>query len=129
LQNPSLKNLFLNRSTSDLAPLAFTTALYNVVDSPVGVVPVTRVDRAKDVINDEWQTSGGAKGSSFIYDKAYGGKTPVYNPSAMHGIPVGVQIVGKHWGDEKVIEMMKVVDVALGKRDFGPGVWGSMHGH
>lgn len=43
----------------------------------------------------------------------------------MHGIPVGVQIVGKPWEDEKVIEMMKVVDEALGKRDFGPGTWGA----
>jgi len=116
-------------TTADLAPLAFTTCLYNVVDHPVGVVPVTRVDKASDALTDEWHTSGGEKGSSFIFDKVYGGKTPNYNPAAMHGIPVGVQIVGKHWEDEKVIEMMKVVDSALGKRDFGPGVWGSVHGH
>ncbi|KAG8996647.1 hypothetical protein FRB94_008144 [Tulasnella sp. JGI-2019a] len=109
---------------ADLAPLALTTALFNVVDHPVGVVPVTRVDKAKDQLTDEWRESG-AKGSSFIYAKAYEGKKPAYDATAMHGIPIGVQIVGKPWEDEKVIEMMKVVDVALGKRDFGPGVWGA----
>lgn len=34
-----------------------------------------------------------------------------------------VQVVGKKWEEEKVIEMMKVVDQALGPRGFGPGSW------
>jgi hypothetical protein len=36
-------------------------------------------------------------------------------------VPVGVQIVGRRWEDEKVIGMMHVVDQALGPRGFGPG--------
>jgi len=111
---------------ADLSPLAFATALFNVVDHPVGVVPVTRVDKAKDILTDEWRASS-VKGSAFVYAKAYEGKKPAYDPAAMHGIPVGVQIVGKPWEDEKVIGMMKVVDEALGKRDFGPGTWGPKH--
>ena len=27
------------------------------------------------------------------------------------------------WEDEKVLAMMKVVDKALGSRDFGPAAW------
>lgn len=89
----------------------------------MGVVPVTRVDKSKDALTKEWHETGGPKGSPFVFGKAYEGKTPAYDAVAMHGIPVGIQVVGRAWEDEKVIEMMKVVDNALGKRDFGPGVW------
>ncbi|KAG8855311.1 hypothetical protein FRB96_007109 [Tulasnella sp. 330] len=100
--------------------LPATTALYNVVDHPIGVVPVTRVDQAKDQLTKSWEASGN-QGSPFIYSQLYEGKQPYYDAMAMHGIPVGVQIVGRHWEDEKVIKMMRVVDDALGERGFGPG--------
>ncbi|KAF8135201.1 amidase signature domain-containing protein [Boletus edulis] len=89
-----------------LSPLAEATILYNVDVLPAGFVP-------------------GAKGTSTILEKEmYTGPTPVYDPVAMAGIPVGVQIVGKKWEDEKVLAMMKVVDDALGTaRGFGPGCW------
>ena len=41
----------------------------------------------------------------------------------MKGLPVGVQIVGKSFEDEKVVAMMKIVDDALGPRSFGPTAW------
>ena len=46
-----------------------------------------------------------------------------YAPEKMAGLPVGVQVVGRAWEDEKVLAMMKVVDEALGPRGFGPGAW------
>lgn len=43
----------------------------------------------------------------------------------MAGLPVGIQIVGKKWEEEKVLGMMRVVDRALGNnnnsRGFGAG--------
>lgn len=45
----------------------------------------------------------------------------LYDVEAMKGLPVGVQLVGRKWQEEKVVEMMKVVDQALGKRGFGAG--------
>jgi Asp-tRNA(Asn)/Glu-tRNA(Gln) amidotransferase A subunit family amidase len=39
----------------------------------------------------------------------------------MKGLPVGVQLVGNKWEDEKVIAMMRVLDDALGARGFGAG--------
>ena len=105
-----------------LSPLAASTILYNVIDSPVGVVPVTRVDPTKDALPADFVP--GATGTSTILEKGmYAGSTPAYDPVGMAGIPVGVQIVGKKWEDEKVLAMMKVVDDALGARDFGPGCW------
>ena len=105
-----------------LSPLAAGTILYNVIDSPVGVIPVTRVDPTRDALTDEW-TKGPGLGSKIIEDDLYRGKKPAYNPEAMKGLPVGIQVVGKSWEDEKVIAMMHVVDKALGPRDFGPGAW------
>ncbi|KAF8556541.1 amidase signature enzyme [Imleria badia] len=106
-----------------LSPLAASTILYNVIDSPVGVVPVTRVDPTTDALPADFVP--GATGTSAILEKGmYTAPTPAYDPVAMAGIPVGVQIVGKKWEDEKVLAMMKVVDEALGTaRGFGPGTW------
>lgn len=110
-------------ATKTLAPLATGTILYNVIDSPCGVVPVTRVDPSKDGLTDEW-TKGPGLGSKIIESDLYRRKKDlVYDPEAMKGLPVGVQVIGKSWEDEKVVAMMKVVDDALGPRGFGPTAW------
>ena len=103
--------------------LVTSTVLYNVVDGPVGQIPVTRVDPERDILTEEWTVRGEGKGqgSSQVEARLYNGVTPVYDVKAMAGLPVGVQIAGKPWEEEKVIEMMKVVDNALGERGFGPG--------
>ncbi|KAJ6606604.1 amidase [Mycena vulgaris] len=101
--------------------LAVATSLYNVVNSPAGCIPVTKVDPGKDRITEEWTK---AASSSLVETALYRGKTPIYDPVAMAGMPVGIQVVGKKWDDEKVLAMMRVIDSALGKdRGFGPGNW------
>ncbi|KII87208.1 hypothetical protein PLICRDRAFT_113002 [Plicaturopsis crispa FD-325 SS-3] len=105
-----------------MSPLAIATILYNMVDSPVGVVPVTHVDPTKDQLTDEW-VHGPGLGSKLLEGRVYKGKDAIYNPEKMKGLPVAVQIVGRRWDDEKVIGMMHVVDAALGPRGFGPHSW------
>ncbi|KAG6813163.1 hypothetical protein H0H92_013570 [Tricholoma furcatifolium] len=103
------------------SPLAAATILYNVLDYPAGCVPVTHVDPSKDQITQEWITEPG-HGSSFLENGVYHSKTPIYDPVQSAGMPIGIQIVGKKWEEEKVLAMMQVVDDALGKeRGFGPG--------
>ncbi|KAI0258706.1 amidase signature domain-containing protein [Gloeopeniophorella convolvens] len=104
-----------------LVPLAASTLLYNVVDSPVGVVPVTRVDAARDALSDEWRDAPG-NGSKILEGILYGTQG-LYDVKAMHGLPVGVQIVGRPWDEEKILAIMHVIDRALGSHAFGPGVW------
>ncbi len=106
-----------------VASLSVSTILYSIVDSPVGTIPVTRVDPALDGVTAEWSDPevDGGHGSPLIERLIYNGKRALYNPQSMAGLPVGVQIIGKKWEEEKVIEMMKVVDRALGERGFGPG--------
>ncbi|EIW83689.1 amidase signature enzyme [Coniophora puteana RWD-64-598 SS2] len=109
-------------SCAYLAPLATATVTYNVVESAVGVVPVTRVKPGVDDLPPGFKA--GQNGNSKILETAmYFEKEAVYNPARMAGLPVGVQIVGRKWEDEKVLAMMRVVDEALGPRDFGPGTW------
>ncbi|KAH8111020.1 amidase signature enzyme [Phellopilus nigrolimitatus] len=109
-------------TTATLSPLASATILYNIIDSPVGVIPVTRVDPKQDQLTDEWK-SGPGLGSRILEDGLYRAKNAPYNPEKMKGLPVGVQIVGKSFEDEKVIAMMKIVDDALGPRGMGPSAW------
>jgi Asp-tRNA(Asn)/Glu-tRNA(Gln) amidotransferase A subunit family amidase len=104
-----------------LSPLACATSIWNVVDSPVGVVPVTRVDPALDELSDEWR-AGPGNGSKLLEKEVYG-PNGAYNPFAMKGLPVGVQVIGRPWEEEKVLAMMGVIDAALGPRGFGPGSW------
>lgn len=125
-----------SRSVQFLSTLACADLVYNVTDAPVGTLPVTRV-RATDVATAEWTDphTGRGHGSPLIEQMLYGkpapsagpekgkGKGGFYDPEKMAGLPVGVQVVGRRWEDEKVIEMMRVVDDALGPRDFGPGSW------
>ncbi|KAG5647829.1 hypothetical protein DXG03_007753 [Asterophora parasitica] len=103
--------------------LAAGTILYNVLDHPVGCIPVTRVDPVKDQITDEWR-NGPGHGSVVVEGGLYDGKKALYNPVETAGMPVGVQFVAKKWEEEKVLAMMRVADEALGKdRGFGPGGW------
>ena len=74
------------------------------------------------MITEEWQKEPGA-GVKLVERELYDGKKPVYDPTAMKGLPISVQIVGKKWEDEKLLAMMRVVDDALGSRGFGPGLW------
>lgn len=105
-----------------MAPLAAATIMYNVVDSPVGTIPVTRVSPDTDQLSTDF-VAGASGRSKVLENRMYLGKNPAYGPKAMEGMPVGVQLVGKKWEDEKVLAMMHVVDEALGPRGFGPGSW------
>ena len=97
-----------------------------MLNAPVGVVPVTHV-RPSDIATVEWANLrvGSGHGSPVLERLLYGwrGMGGYYRPEKMAGVPVGVQVVGRKWEEEKVVEMMKVVDRALGPRDFGPLSW------
>lgn len=113
-----------NSATKYLIPLYAGTLFYNLLDCPVGSIPVTRVDPKLDALPKDWltMTSGNTPSSKEVDKLLYGTKWG-YDADSMEGLPVGIQLIGKKWEDEKVVEMMKVVDAALGERGFGPGDW------
>ncbi|BGP47804.1 hypothetical protein JCM10450v2_003669 [Rhodotorula kratochvilovae] len=111
--------------TWNLSLLALATIHWNVLDSTVGLLPVTRVSASLDALSPEFLSAlSKTPGSPLVEKNVYGagGKGGgVYDAEEMAGLPVGVQVVGRQWDEERIVEVMKVVDAALGPRGFGPG--------
>ncbi|KAI9724269.1 MAG: hypothetical protein M1828_003693 [Chrysothrix sp. TS-e1954] len=81
------------------------TFLWNLLDYTAGVLPVTKVDREVDAMPAEvnvGKLNGVARGALGLYDA-----------EKMHGLPVGVQVVGRRLEEEKVLAMMGRVEAAL----------------
>ncbi|KAI0711600.1 amidase signature enzyme [Earliella scabrosa] len=78
------------------------TFLWNILDYSAGVMPVTRVDKELDALKD-------FKPRNVIERDMY----KMYDATTMHGLPVGVQVVGKRLEEEKVLEGMKIIEGVL----------------
>jgi len=98
--------------TKDLSPLCILTVLFSMVESTVGTLPITRVDKTRDALPPDFLAN--SKGSKILEAKTYGGPDPAYDAVKMHGLPVGVQVVGKPWEEEKVLAMMAVLEGLVG---------------
>lgn len=86
------------------------TFLFNLLDYTAGVVPVTHVDKKKDRLPSDFslkKLNGVARGAYMLYDA-----------DDMHGLPVGVQVIGRRLQEEKVLAIMKRVEDALGDDQF-----------
>lgn len=73
-------------------------------------MPVTHVDKSLDRLPKDFnikKLNGVARG-------AY----KLYNATAMHGLPVGVQVVGRRLEEEKVLAVMKRLEDALGDEKY-----------
>ncbi|EGY15657.1 hypothetical protein VD0002_g6916 [Verticillium dahliae] len=82
------------------------TFMFNLLDYSAGVLPVTHVDKNLDQLPKDFKLSrlnGVARGAYKLYDA-----------TAMHGLPVGVQVVGRRLEEEKVLSLMQRVEDALG---------------
>jgi nitrogen regulatory protein PII-like uncharacterized protein len=69
-------------------------------------MPITHVDKALDQLPSDFsikKLNGVAYGAYKLYDA-----------TAMHGLPVGVQVVGQRLEEEKVLAVMKRIEDALG---------------
>jgi hypothetical protein len=69
-------------------------------------MPITRVDRTLDKLSPAFRPR------NKIEKDAYMG----YDADDMHGLPVGVQIVGRRLEEEKVLEGMKLIQGLLGEK-------------
>ncbi|PKS09840.1 hypothetical protein jhhlp_004463 [Lomentospora prolificans] len=81
------------------------TFLFNVLDYTSGVLPVLSVDKDLDGLPASFdinRLNGVARGAYKLYDA-----------DAMHGLPVGVQVVGRRLEEEKVLGIMELVEEAL----------------
>lgn len=76
--------------------------MWNIVDSTVGQIPITKVNVDKDrkVDNHNGQPMGKIEQSV----------QSLYEPEQMEGLPVGIQVVGGMWEEEKVLGIMKIIE-------------------
>ena len=81
--------------------------LFNLLDYTAGVLPVTSVSAALDGLSSSFKA--GLNNLNAVAQGAYRN----YDAVAMHGLPVGVQVVGCRLEEEKVMEGMKVLERLL----------------
>lgn len=74
------------------------TLVFNVLDLPAGVLPITSVDAAKDIFPSP---------PSGILEKT---ARKYYQLSQQKGLPVGVQVVGRPFKDETVLRAMRIIE-------------------
>lgn len=70
-------------------------------------MPITHVDVALDKLSARFKPRNAIEAGAYRS----------YNAKDMHGLPVGVQVVGKRLEEEKVMEGMKIIEQLL--RDNG----------
>ncbi|KAF9240451.1 amidase signature domain-containing protein [Melanogaster broomeanus] len=97
---------------------AAPTMIFNILDYAAGVLPVSFVNKESDALPKDFMKSDEYKQMGAIGKGAYS----VYDAEAMHGLPVGVQVVGRRLEEERVLQAMKVVEDALEEcgRKFTP---------
>ncbi|KAJ5463316.1 Amidasefungi [Penicillium sp. IBT 31633x] len=93
------------------------TAMWNLLDYAAVTVPVTRADRGLDSVgegvNAEWEThSTRNESDAFNYQQ--------YDIDLVHGMPIGVQIIGGRFGEEKAVAVGKVIDELVNQTPFHP---------
>lgn len=79
------------------------TSPFNLLDYSVGTFPVTRADKDVDFKHARLD----------FYSKTDENVWKDYDPEETNGGVVGLQLIGRKFQEEKVVEMLKVVDTAL----------------
>lgn len=72
-------------------------------------MPMAFVDKALDALSANFTQSETYQRFNDVERAVYS----LYDPEAMHGLPLGVQIAGQRFEEEKVLEGMQVVERAL----------------
>nr|CAB3244153.1 fatty-acid amide hydrolase 1-like [Phallusia mammillata] len=88
----------------NMTALMSYTALYNLVNCPAGVLPVTKVTQA-DI--DQLHDFSGHYGDAWDANVKDACRQSV-------GMPVGVQCVAKPWQDEMCLKIMREIELGLG---------------
>ncbi|KAK2683537.1 hypothetical protein RAB80_001483 [Fusarium oxysporum f. sp. vasinfectum] len=99
-----------HRGMHDACSSCGYTFMFNLLDYTAGVLPVTHVDQTRDQLPGDFSLNS----LNGIAQGAY----KLYNANAMHGLPVGVQVIGRRLEEEKVLAIMKKIEEAMGDNTF-----------
>lgn len=84
---------------------AYTESI-NMMDYSAAVIPVTKVDKMVDRSDGDYRPQKGIDQKNW----------EAYDPETYDGAPVGLQIVGRKWEEEKTWAVAKIIDAALKTR-------------
>ncbi|KAI6351324.1 hypothetical protein MCOR25_010012 [Pyricularia grisea] len=79
------------------------TEIFNLLNYSVAVIPVTKANKEIDIRHDRYKPKPGLDDLNWNS----------YDPEIYHGAPVGIQIVGKKFEEEKVLAIAHLVHQAL----------------
>lgn len=79
------------------------TQVVNLLDYSAAVIPVTRADKSVDTIDPDYIPLNDLDAKNWAW----------YDPEAYDGAPVGLQIVGRKYEEEKIWAIAKIVDAIL----------------
>ncbi|KAJ5565949.1 Amidase [Penicillium sp. DV-2018c] len=82
------------------------TSIWNLLGYAALAMPVTTVDREKDAPDEEWMGHV-PRNAGDEFNKAQ------YDIELVEGMPVGVQVVGGRFGEEKCVAVAKSIEQAL----------------
>ncbi|ENH61418.1 Acetamidase [Fusarium oxysporum f. sp. cubense race 1] len=99
-----------HRGMHDACSSCGYTFMFNLLDYTAGVLPVTHVDQTRDQLPGDFSLNS----LNGIAQGAY----KLYNANAMHGLPVGVQVIGRRLEEEKVLAIIKRIEEAMGDNTF-----------
>jgi amidase len=102
--------------TAEVTFAVFHTMLFNVLDLPAGVLTTSAVDATRD----EWTSDDGASKptsneSCLLHQRV----RKLYDVKAQAGLPVGVQVVGAPFAEERVLAGMRIIEQVV---DFKPSI-------
>lgn len=84
------------------------TKVWNFLDTTALVLPAGKIDKSIDAPKSDRSVESYSPRNDI--DKA---NWALYDPEAMHGLPLSVQIVGKRLEEEKVLGAAKIIDHIL----------------
>ncbi|GKT56406.1 fatty-acid amide hydrolase [Colletotrichum tofieldiae] len=83
------------------------TSIWNILDQPAAILPSgLKVDKAIDLREETYKPRGEQDENEW----------KAYDAELFDGMPICLQLVGKHFHDEEVIQAAKLVDLVL--KDF-----------
>lgn len=71
-------------------------------------MPITHVDRTLDAQSPIFKANNAIEAGAY----------EMYDADIMHGVPIGVQIVGQRLQEEKVLEGMKIIERLLSGKAY-----------
>jgi amidase len=82
------------------------TSVWNLLDYPSAVFPVTTVDLVKDQVNIDYKPRNTLDNENY---KLY------TSPQSYANAPIGLQVVCRKYNDEKVMKCLEIIEQAMGR--------------